>query len=105
MGAARNARPRFSGHRQPRIPRDGYNVESSPTEAARQIDLASANGVDGFLIDYYWYDDGGYLEGALDNGLLEAPNIDDISFALMWANHNMVNIFSVSRQVTQCTRR
>jgi hypothetical protein len=33
------------------------------------------------------------LSRALDDGLLAADNIGDISFALMWANHDLVNIF------------
>lgn len=87
------AKPRFDGHRQPRIPLAGHVDESDPAVAASEIDLAADHGVDGFLVDYYWYDDGPYLSGALDNGLLKAPNRDRVSFALMWANHELVDIF------------
>ena len=87
------AKPRFDGHRQPRIPRDGRFDEATPAAAEQQIRLAKEYGVDGFLVDYYWYDDGPYLQGALDDGLLAARNSDDITFALMWANHELVNIF------------
>lgn len=89
----REAKPRFDGHRQPRVPQLGYRDESDPAVAAAEIDLAAQHGVDGFLIDYYWYDDGPYLSGALDNGLLKAPNREKISFAIMWANHELVDIF------------
>jgi hypothetical protein len=87
------AEPRFAGHRQPRVPADGYLDESDPEVAAAQIVLAADHGIDGFLVDYYWYDDGPYLQGALDRGLLAAPNTDKIQFALMWANHELVDIF------------
>lgn len=87
------ARPRYDGHRQPRVPLAGHVDESDPAVAAAEIELAAAHGVDGFLVDYYWYDDGPYLSGALDNGLLQAPNRDEVSFALMWANHELVDIF------------
>lgn len=87
------ARSRFAGHRQPRIPVDRPFDEASPAGAAMQIDLAADHGVDGFLVDFYWYDDGPYLERALDDGLLVAPNADRIEFALMWANHDLVDIF------------
>ena len=87
------ARPRFDGHRQPRVPRAGHVDESDPAVAAAEIELAAGHGVDGFLVDYYWYDDGPYLSGALDKGLLKAPNREDVSFALMWANHELVDIF------------
>lgn len=87
------ARPRFPGHRQPRVPLDGTFDEATPEAAANQIRLAKEYGVDGFLVDYYWYDDGPYLQGALDDGLLAAENSADIKFALMWANHELINIF------------
>ena len=87
------ARPRFEGHRQPRIPIDGRFDEATPAAAEHQIRLAKQYGVDGFLVDYYWYDDGPYLQAALDDGLLAAPNSDDVKFALMWANHELVDIF------------
>lgn len=87
------ARPRFDGHRQPRIPIDGSFDEASPAAAEQQIRLATQYGVDGFLVDYYWYDDGPYLQAALDDGLLAARNSNDIEFALMWANHELVDIF------------
>jgi len=89
----RDARPRFAGHRQPRVPALGEWNEADPEVGARQIELATGNGIDGFLIDYYWYDDGGYLEGALRDGLLRARNVGDMTFALMWANHELVDIF------------
>lgn len=92
------AGPRYDGHRQPRRPAAGLEDESDPAVAARQIELARSHGIDGFLVDYYWYDDGNYLEGALDRGLLAADNSDDIDFALMWANHELVDIFPTDRR-------
>lgn len=94
----RSARPRFDGHRQPRVPLDGYLDEADPAEAARQIELAHNYGIDGFLVDYYWYDDGPYLSDALDRGILKAPNRNDIKFALMWANHELLDIFPFSHK-------
>ncbi|MGL5830112.1 MAG: glycoside hydrolase family 99-like domain-containing protein, partial [Angustibacter sp.] len=89
----RSARPRFSGHRQPRVPALGYRDESDPTHAAQDIQMATEHGVDGFLVDYYWYGGRPYLDGALDRGLLGAVNAQDVTFALMWANHDYVNLF------------
>ncbi|MFE2500032.1 glycoside hydrolase family 99-like domain-containing protein [Streptomyces scopuliridis] len=87
------ATPRFEGHRQPRIPLHGTFDEATPESAGQQIRLAKEYGVDGFLVDYYWYDDGPYLQRALDEGILKADNNIDIEFALMWANHELVDIF------------
>ncbi|GAA1661422.1 glycoside hydrolase family 99-like domain-containing protein [Microbacterium lacus] len=99
------AGPRFDGHSLPRVPRDGYVDEADPEVAAKQIDLARRNGIDGFLVDYYWYDDGGYLNRALDDGLLGAANTQDMTFALMWANHELVDIFPLSEPRPEAVRQ
>lgn len=87
------ARPRFDGHRQPRVPALGYTDQSDPAHMAVDIDLAADHGVDGFLFDFYWHEDGAFLDGELDRGYLGAPNRSRVTFALMWANHNWVDIF------------
>ena len=81
------ARPRFEGHRQPRIPLWGYRDEADPAVMAQKIDAAADHGIDAFVFDWYWYD-GPYLQRALDEGFLGAPNRGRIKFALMWANHD-----------------
>jgi len=63
----RRARPRFPGHRQPRVPVLGHQDDSDPATFDVQIPLAVEFGVDGFLFDFYWYEDGPYLERALDH--------------------------------------
>lgn len=88
----RRAEPRFPGHRQPREPLWGYEDEADPEVFSRKIKAASAHGVDVFIFDWYWYDDGGFLKRALETGYLQAPNVDDVRFALMWANHDWMNI-------------
>ena len=88
-----DAKPRFPGHRQPRVPVAGEVDESDPRVFDQQIDLAVDHGVNGFLFDFYWYEDGPYLNAALDDGYLKAARRDDIDFALMWANHHLTDIF------------
>lgn len=87
------ATPRFPGHRQPREPALGYFDEADPQVFETQIDLAVSHGVDGFLFDYYWYDDGPFLQRALDEGFLKAESRSSMTFALMWANHALTDIF------------
>lgn len=87
----RAAKPRFDGHRQPIVPELGYYDDSDPAWAAKEIDLAADHGVTTFLFDWYWYD-GPFLNGALNRGFLGAENRDRLKFALMWANHNWLNI-------------
>jgi len=88
----RRAEPRFPGHRQPRAPLWGYEDESDPAVMARKIAAATDHGVTAFIFDWYYYEDGPFLERALDRGFLHAPNRDRLKFALMWANHDWIDI-------------
>ena len=86
------ARPRFPGHRQPVVPGWGYFDESDPCWAAREIDLAADHGITCFIYDWYWYEDGPFLQDGLEKGFLNAPNNQRLNFALMWANHDWINV-------------
>ncbi len=88
----KRAGPRFPGHRQPRVPMSGYTDEADPMVMASKIDLAADHAVDAFIFDWYWYDDGPFLQRALDEGFLNAPNNGRLKFALMWANHDWIDI-------------
>ena len=94
----KNAKPRFPGHEQPKVPLWGYGDESDPKVMARKIDTAADNGVDAFLFDWYHYDDGPFLNNCLDRGYLRAPNRARVKFALMWANHDWTDIHPAKRQ-------
>jgi hypothetical protein len=91
------ARPRFPGHHQPNVPLWGYEDESDPKVMARKIDAAADHGVDAFIFDWYYYDDGPFLNRCLDRGYLGAANNARVKFALMWANHNWTDIHPVHR--------
>jgi hypothetical protein len=87
------AKPRFKGHEQPKIPSWGFFNEADPAWAAKEIDLAADNGIDVFIYDWYWYSNTGqYLQEGLEKGFLKAPNRNRLKFALMWANHDWLNI-------------
>jgi len=87
------AKPRFSGHLQPKIPLWGYFDEANPKWASKEIDAAADNGIDVFIYDWYWYKETGqYLQEGLEKGFLQAPNNKRLKFALMWANHDWMNI-------------
>lgn len=88
----KNARPRFPGHVQPNVPAWGYGNEADPKVMAQKIDAAADHGVDAFIFDWYWYDDGPFLERGLDNGFLKAKNNKRVKFGLMWANHDWTDI-------------
>lgn len=86
------ARPRFPGHHQPNVPLWGYTDESNPEVMEQKIAAAAANGIDVFIFDWYYYNDGPFLEGTIDKGFLKAANNDRIKFAVMWANHDWQDI-------------
>ena len=96
----REARPRFPAHVQPRVPLWGYGDESDPAVMARKTGAAAAHGVDAFIFDWYYYDDGPFLEGALERGYLGMPDRRPVKFALMWANHDWTDIHPARRGVT-----
>jgi hypothetical protein len=86
------AKPRFPGHAQPKIPLWGYEDESDPMVFGRKIEAASHAGLSAFIFDWYWYDDGPFLQAALEKGYLPAANRNDLKFAIMWANHDWFDI-------------
>jgi hypothetical protein len=88
----KRAEPRFSGHQQPKKPLWGYEDESDPRAFSKKIDAAADHGLNHFLFDWYWYHDGPFLNRGLDVGYMQAPNNRRLKFALMWANHDWVEI-------------
>ncbi len=84
--------PRFEGHHQPLKPVWGYADEAKPEVMAQKIQAAQSHGIDFFIMDYYHYPDGTFLSHCLDDGLLPAIKGTDFKFALMWANHDWIDI-------------
>lgn len=81
--------PRYEGHYQPRQPLWGYELDNDPKVVERWIDVAVDHGVNVFVYDWYWYEEGPYLESALNDGFLKAKNNDKMLFYIMWANHDV----------------
>jgi len=79
--------PRFKDHYQPRVPRDlGFYSLEHLQAMRRQVALAKAAGVHGFVFYYYSFNGKRLMERPLEQ-LLEARDID-MPFCLMWANEN-----------------
>ncbi len=95
----KHAQPRFPSHRQPRIPQWGYEDESLPHVMNKKIRAASESGISAFIFDWYWYDEGPYLLHALEEGFLKADSRSALKFALMWANHDWVDIHPAQRSI------
>jgi len=93
----KTATPRFAGHQQPKVPLWGYEDESDPQVMQKKIAAAADYGVTAFIFDWYWYEDGPYLQRALEGGFLRSANGDRQKFALMWANHDWIDIHPAKR--------
>ena len=88
----KQAKPRFPGHQQPSVPLWGYTDESDPKAMEQKIAAAADHGVDAFIFDWYYYNDGPFLDGAIDGGYLHAQINSRVKFALMWATHDWIEI-------------
>jgi hypothetical protein len=83
------ATPRFGGHLQPKHPVWGIEDEADPNVMAKKIATATDHGLSAFIFCWYYHEQGPYLDRALNEGYLEAPNKGRLPFALMWANHDV----------------
>ncbi len=88
----KTAVPRFPGHMQPKSPLWGFEDESDPTVMERKIDSAADHGIDFWIFDWYWYDDGPFLERCLERGYMGAENNSRVKFCCMWANHDWIDL-------------
>ena len=96
--------PKWDGHDQPLRPLWGYENEADPRVMERKIDAAVSHGVNVFIYDWYWYGGRPFLEDALDKGFLGAANNGKMKFFVMWANHNVVNLWD-NRVADKCWDR
>ncbi len=84
---------RYPGHYWNRKPLWGYINEADPAVMEMEINQATSHGVNVFIFDWYWYDGRPFMETTLDNGFLKAANVDKMQFYLMWANHDVLNLW------------
>lgn len=101
----KRATPRFPDHKQPKIPLWGYEDEADPAVMAKKIDAAADHGLSAFIFDWYWHEEGPFLGSCLEKGFLEAPNHDRLKFAVMWANHDWLEIHPAARVQPYPVRR
>lgn len=91
--SAKNARPLFPGHYQPRIPaHDNYYNLLDKSAMEWQAKLAKKSGVDGFCIYHYWFGEKQLLEKPAEN-LLKWKDID-INYCFSWANESWIASWS-----------
>ncbi|MEM9801003.1 MAG: glycoside hydrolase family 99-like domain-containing protein [Planctomycetota bacterium] len=90
-------RPRFDGHRQPRVPSLGTYDDRDPTAVARRAELALAHGVDAFVLGVFWCRGKRVFEEGLDHGFLGSEVGRTAPFAVMWANRMPRRVLPVRR--------
>lgn len=93
--SVKNAVKKYPEHNWPRKPLWGYVNEADPYVMEMQINAAADHGVNVFIYDWYWYDRRPFLEQCLNDGYLKAKNNDRVKFYLMWANHNVSNVWDI----------
>ncbi len=91
----KNSVKKFEGHNWPRKPIWGYVNEADRYVMEMEINAAADHGVNVFIYDWYWYDGRPFLENCLNDGYLKAKNNDRVKFYLMWANHNVNNLWDI----------
>ena len=84
---------RNPGHYWNRKPLWGYINEADPAVMSMEIEQATRHGVNVFIFDWYWFDGRPFMETTLNNGFLKADNVDKMKFYLMWANHDVLNLW------------
>ena len=84
---------RHPGHPWNRTPLWGYINEADPAVMEMEIGQAVDHGINVFIFDWYWYDGRPFMETTLRNGFLKARNRDRMKFFLMWANHDVLNLW------------
>ena len=84
---------RNPGHYWDRKPLWGYINEADPSVMSMEIEQATKHGVNVFIFDWYWYDGRPFMETTLDNGFLKAENVNKMQFYLMWAHHDVLNLW------------
>lgn len=93
--SVKNAVKKFPEHDWPRKPLWGYVNEADPYVMEMQVHAAADHGVNVFIYDWYWYDRRPFLEQCLNNGYLKARNNDRVKFYLMWANHDVNQVWDI----------
>ena len=90
----KKAMPLFDGHEQPRIPLgDNYYDLSQTASVAWQAKLAKENGISGFGIYHYWFNDDKNILTRPAEIILENKDIS-IEYFFTWDNGNWIRSWS-----------
>lgn len=92
--SAKNAKPLYPGHYQPRIPaHDNYYDLLDKSAMEWQAKLAKKAGVYGFCMYHYWFGNGKQILEKPAENLLKWKDID-INYCFSWANESWIASWS-----------
>lgn len=83
----KKASPLFSGHEQPKVPYEYYDL-SNINVMHKQIEMAKKYRLHGFCFYYYNFDGKRLLEKPVENLLKDKSHAADFPFMICWANEN-----------------
>lgn len=92
-----SCRPRFPGHRQPRVPSLGTYDDRDPIAVGRRLELLADHGVDATIWGAFWCRGKRVFEDSIDRGLLGSDLGRSLPFAVMWANRMPRRVLPVRR--------
>jgi hypothetical protein len=95
----KNSRSQFEGDLQPGIPMWDNTDDSNPRDMEQKIDAAADHGVDVFIFDWYYNNDGPFLEAAIEQGYFLAKNNERMKFALVWMNQDLMDLSGADQDV------
>lgn len=92
------ARPRYPGHRMPRLPTElgRYDLGDIEPTLRQQWQLATQAGIGAFCFHHYWFSGTRLLEGPVDQ-LLARPDLP-VRFLLSWANEPWTRTWDGDRE-------
>jgi hypothetical protein len=93
----RGCRPRFPGHRQPKVPLLGEYDDRDPVAVGRRVALARDHGVQALVFGVFWCRGKRVFEAGLDEGFLRSQPGATMPFACMWANRMPRRVLPVAR--------
>lgn len=83
----KKATPMYTGHEQPKIPYEYYDL-SEPDTLHSQISMAKQYNLHGFCFHYYWFKGKRLLETPIECFLDDKSSRANFPFMLCWANEN-----------------
>lgn len=91
------ATPLYKGHKQPKVPQNGYYNLLEKSTVVQQTEMAAKYGIDGFVYYHYYFSGKLIMEKPVEN-LLKWKDVNQ-KFFFCWANHTWVQGKGPNRKI------